>query len=207
MDFLHSIGQNIYFFARTRVRIRSRAIKIVPILAILCAWVTPSLHADEKAFKSAIKNVSHKDLGVSLSAVNLLGRAHDERAVNVLSQAYAKETRMPVRRAIVDAIGLLRLPSCQPALIQALQDPDAQVRQSAVIALEGVGGKDSEEALLQQVDQEPELAVKSHLVQVLGRSHHPRAQEGLNKLATDASPELQRLAKQELKKRSQSKKK
>src|SRR5579864_8769759 len=136
-------GQGTFFCACARAHMRSSSIKIAASLFIFSSGLAQPAKTAPQTFQTAQQNVSNIDLGMSLSAVDFLGRSHDEHATAVLSEAFASEKRMPVRRAICDALGLLHFPSGRATLIAALQDPEPQVRQSAVVALELVGGKES----------------------------------------------------------------
>jgi HEAT repeat protein len=200
MDLQLFIGEGNFFFARTRTRILSSA-----LLVLLTAFISTTVLADEKTFADSLSKISNANLGVSLQAVDYLGRSHDRRAVLGLSAAYSHEKRMVVQRAIVDALGLLRSSDAAPVLLQALNNPEPQVRQSAVIALELVGGADNQQAIIDHAAKENDIAVKSHMVQILGRSKHPKSLAALKAFAKDKNSQISRMAQHELDKKAVSK--
>ncbi len=114
---------------------------------------------------------------------------------------------MEVRRAICDALGLLHFSDGRQTLIAALKDPEPQVRQSAVIALELVGGRESQQALVDHAMHENDFAVKTHLIPVLGRSNHPLAKQQLKILANDDDESISQMAQNEMDKKAKNKKK
>jgi hypothetical protein len=66
------------------------------------------------------------------------------------------------------------------------------------VALQTLGGRASEEALLDLSDREPTLAVQAALARSLSRSKNPKAKAKLNAWRGAASPELRRVAQEEL---------
>jgi HEAT repeat protein len=203
MDPLFSNRQGLFLF-RARARRYSSAVAILLFTGFSTAF---GAETAKVSFQTAAKNVTSGDYGVALSAIDQLGRSRDERAVPVLSKAFAAEKRLAVRRAMVDALGLLRFDSARPTLISALNDPEAQVRQSAVVALEAVGGPKSEDALVQQAAAEKNFAVKAHLIQILGRSKNPKALPRLQNFAQDPNSQLRDLAQKEIDRKEKHKKK
>jgi HEAT repeat protein len=201
---MHRLFFNIQspFFYRARARRYSSAAAFLLFTALSTAF---GVETAKVSFQTAAKNVASADYGVSLSAVDQLGRSRDERAVVVLSKALTGEKRMAVRRAMVDALGLLRFDSGRPAILTALQDPEAQVRQSAVVALEAIGGASSDNALIAQAATEKNFAVKAHLIQILGRSKNPKAQQRLERFAEDSNSQLRDLAQKEIERKEKRK--
>ena len=100
----------------------------------------------------------------------------------------------------MDALGHLGYAEGRHALIAALQDPDSQVRQSAIAALSVVGGKESESALRDRVDDETDSDVKSHLIYHLGQTHSSQDFDKLQTLKDDDDPRISQMAGHELKK-------
>jgi len=189
----------ILFFARAQGRPRSSLLQIGSIFIYFSLFAfLPARAAFTSSVQDTAKNISDADLGAALSAIDTLGRSRDEAAVELLAQAFSQEKRIVIRRALVDALGLLRFPSATPALTAALQDPQAQVRESAAVALEAVGDPRGDEALIAQASSEEDLGVKSHLIQILGRSKNPQALEQLQELAKEDDPQIKKMAQDEL---------
>jgi hypothetical protein len=198
------IGFSNFFIARACTRTENLRIASYFGSILLLGFCSSILLASRVSENS--KNITKADLGMALSAIDALGRSRDEAAVDPLAQAFKIEKRMEVRRAIVDAMGLLRYASSIPTLKMALQDKEPQVRQSAVVALESVGGAESEMALLAQASSEKDFSVKTHLVQVMGRSRNAKSKPALESLAADKDPQLQKMAQTELDRKAKSKK-
>ncbi len=197
MKFLLFIVLGVFFFARVRTRTIIRINALIFSLLLLLPLLAL---ASNQNLQHSVTNIANPKLNISLPAIESLGRSKDPQAVAPLSQAFANEQRSLVRRYLVDALGQLGFPQGRATLIKALKDNDAQVRQSAVAALSIVGGKDSDEALMQQADNEKDPAVVSHLIFHLGQMRDPRALGKLQKLQNSKDPKISDMAKQELKK-------
>jgi HEAT repeat protein len=172
---------------------------------ILCAVLFSLPQASEaldKKLAKATTQISDSNLDICLPAIELLGHSRNGEIVNVLTQAFANEKRALVRRYLVDALGLLGRRLGQPTLVKALSDSDAQVRQSAVVALSSYGDTASQQLLLDRAQNEQNFAVKAHLAQALGRSKHPQAKQRLQQYSQEADPKLRQVAKEELTRRS-----
>lgn len=191
-NFFH-IRMGHFFFARACACKYSSALALIFSIAFSASAAPAPV-----SFQAAVKNLSSQNYGICLAAIDQLGHSGQERATLALAQAFNGEKRMIVRRAMVDALGLLRFASGRAVVVTALQDPDAQVRQSAVIALEAIGGSESDAALLQQAANEKDFAVKANLIQILGRSRNPKAAERLKAMAQDKNPQLRDWAQKEI---------
>ncbi len=190
------------FRARTHAFERStmRQTLTLAIFALLIAPLTDTQAA--MVAPNDFNLVTSSDTGLCLPAIERLGASHDsDCATFPLIQALAAEKRPVVRRYLVDALGRLRSPDSVPALKIALRDPDIQVRQSAVVALEAVGSDDSDLLLQQQAGTEKNFAVKNSIVHVLGRSKNPKDETALHDWARDDDPEIQKIVNEELKKK------
>ena len=192
------IGQNIFFFARAHARI-DRALLTAALSALFLATIIPSFAHSADWHKNAAK-ISDSKMSICLPAIESIGLSKDPGAVTPLSQALASEQRALVRRYLVDALGHLGYAEGRHALIAALQDPDTQVRQSAIAALSVVGGKESEAALRDRVDDETDSDVKAHLIYHLGQTHSSQDFDKLQTLKDDDDPRISQMADHELKK-------
>jgi hypothetical protein len=169
---------HLFFFARARMHAFERhTIRIQNLLVFLALVISlpAASHALDKKLQKAASQISNPSYDVCLPAIELLGRSKNIEAVPPLAKAYPKENRPLVRRYLIDALGLLGSRDSQPVLAQALNDSDEQVRQNAVVALSRYPDAASQQLLVNRADTEMSPAVKSHLVQALGRSQHPAA--------------------------------
>jgi HEAT repeat protein len=194
-----------FIIARARRGTRTKSFKNAFILVAFITIVSVPSWSINPSLTQALNSISDPKLSVCLPAIEQLGNSHDGDVVPALTQALGQEKRPTVRRYLVEALGRLRSPDAVPALTQALSDQDFQVRQSAVVALELVGGDDSPEILVNQATQEQDSRVKTYLIRALGRSKHPKADQALKTLAQDQDQELQKMAQEELGKRAQQK--
>ena len=187
------------FLSRARVSARTESAKIVLIICSLSFCVPSLALALNSTLQLAANNISDGKLNICLPAIETLGRSKDASAVAPLINAYAAEQRPLVRRYIVDALGMLKNDAAIPTLANALQDPDIQIRQSAVAALSLIGSPAANDLLFKAAGREKDRSVKTHLAHALGHSSHPRAGDALKQLAGDADPDVRRLANNGLK--------
>ena len=182
------------FLSRARACTRTEGAKIALIICTLSFGTTTISFALNGALQQAANTITDAKLNICLPAIEKLGRSKDASAVAPLINAYAAEQRPLVRRYIVDALGLLKNNAAIPTLDQALQDPDIQIRQSAVAALSLISSPAAHDLLIKAASQEKDASVKRHLAHALGHSSHPKAGQALQKLAGDADPDVRRLA-------------
>jgi HEAT repeat protein len=93
-------------------------------------------------------------------ALKLLGRCRSEAAVDVLL-GRATDERHTFAAAAITALGLIGSPRSFAPLIEASRHPDDERRICAVSALGLVGGEIAQHRLLDLLDQEDELPVRS----------------------------------------------
>ena len=127
--------------------------------------------------------------------------------MTALINAFEHEPRPLVKRYIVDALGRIGHRAAVGTLQTALQDPDEQIRQSAVVALSTIGGPQAEDALITHAANETSYAVKAHLAPALGRCKSGQALDQLNRWTGDKDPVLKRLADEGIQKHRRSDKK
>jgi HEAT repeat protein len=187
------------FLSRARASARTEEAKIALIICSLSFCVPSFSFALNNNLQQAANKISDAKLTICLPAIEKLGSSKEASAVAPLASAFAAEQRPLVRRYLVDALGNLKNNAAIPTLAQALQDPDTQIRQSAVAALSLIGSPAAHDLLIKAASQEKEAAVKTHLAHALGHSSHPRAGEALKKLSGDADPDVRRLAETGLK--------
>jgi hypothetical protein len=199
MDLTISIGRKKNF-TRARASARTEVAKIALIICSFSFGGPAITFALDSVLQQAAAHISDGKLEICLPAIEKLGHSKDASAVAPLASAFATEQRPLVRRYLVDALGLLSNPDARPTLILALNDADAQVRQSAVVALETLGGKESEQALAEHAQNETDFAVKAHLIPALGRAHDPKALDQLKELQNDDNDQISGMADQEFKK-------
>jgi HEAT repeat protein len=202
IDRLFIVLQSVFFFARARAHARSRMMKIVLIFGAFASLPINPSYAAKNSKPSLAHDIRSEKLEICLPAIETLVRSQDADSVVLLTQAYQTEKRALVRRYIVDALGLIGSRQGQPTLVNALQDADSQVRQSAVVALRSYGDAGSQQALIDHAQQETNFAVKANLAQALGHSRHRDAVKTLQKLGQDSDPKMRKIAQDELNKRS-----
>ncbi|MBL8862637.1 MAG: HEAT repeat domain-containing protein [Planctomycetes bacterium] len=98
--------------------------------------------APEAAWVRFLPDLKHADEGVRWDAVSVLGDANDPAVVPHVVPML-KDPSFIVRMAAARVLGeKLRAREAVPALIEALEDADSAVRESAWIALRAITGKD-----------------------------------------------------------------
>ncbi len=116
-------------------------------------------------------------LGERIALVRLLGRTGSERARKVLL-ALADAEPLALRVAVVDALGIMGLPSrkVDQTLLDALDDDALELRQAAAVSLARVGTEHAARALLHRLGvsaEQDRSAMGLALSGVLERSSEP----------------------------------
>jgi HEAT repeat protein len=198
MKLQESIGQKNLFFARTRVyrKYILSAFALSGLLITQADSATPSpLDAQTQQQLQAIQNANTQ---ICLSAIQALGKSRNPAVVQPLSNAFAQENRPVVRRYIVDALGNLRNRAAIPALKQALNDPDLQIRQSAVAAVGLLGAGDVQAILLEHAAIEKDPVIKRQMVHHLGLLNTPESKKALKTFSQDRDQTVRDMAGQQL---------
>ena len=195
------IGKVIFFFARAHARTRSRVLEIGWFYGAISLFAASIALAASPVVNTAIKNISSQNLDLCLSAIDALGKAKEMTGAIALAAAYESENRVLVKRLIVEALGQIGRAEGRAAVIKALGDADAEVRQSAVISLSLIGGRESDQAIVKQAANEQNKAVKLQMMSALSRSRGPRAFGRLQQLKDDDDAEVSDRADQEIQKR------
>jgi len=114
-----------------------------------------------------------------------------ERLIEELSSA-----DVDVRKLVVDALAAIEDPTCCPAMVDAVDDPDPNVRAAAAEALGAVGGMQEIERLMQAAsDRDEEILVRLSALRALC---HMEASIGVASLADAIDDSLLRPAAFEL---------
>lgn len=152
------------------------------------------LYAQEIDVKTKIKELKHKDPKVRITAIQSLGKVQNEDIVRALTDAYKKEKDAYLRMQIVDSLSVNQSTSALAGVISALDDPNPQVRQTAVIALGYYGDNEKiVNALSTLFDNEKEEAVKFSIVNTLGQQKNKTAVSGLGKALDKKNDKRMRL--------------
>ena len=121
------------------------------ILSRTCAqpWRLRSVGIGDPTKASALLPLlADDDPDVVRAAARALGSIHDSAAAAPLAEALTQADQpLLVRRALAAALAAAPHPDAQPALLQALGDPDPQVRGYAAEALGHVGNEDAHDVL------------------------------------------------------------
>lgn len=96
-----------------------------------------------------IEDLSHERWNVRRAAAEALGQSGAAEAVQPLAELLEREEWKMVRLTAVEALGRLGDPRGVPALVEALQDLDRDVRQAAAEALGKIGDPQAAKPLLQ----------------------------------------------------------
>lgn len=134
---------------------------------------------------------------VRVHAVEALGQLEDLRALNTLTAAL-KDANADVRRQAADAIQSLDgIKTAPKALIDALADPDKEVRQAVADAL---GDIEDEAAVpaLKRATSDGDSDVRRAAAEALSRIGGADAIQALMGLLKDADPEIRRIAAESL---------
>jgi len=187
--------QRNFFIARAHKRTRSIVQQILACFSgVFISLANLPAQAALKTPTIDQSTLNNPSLDVCLPAIQSLGRSRNGASAPLLIAAYDAEQRDLVRRAIVDALTLLRQPAARPVFFNALQSNDAQLRQSAVIGLSALGDPDSEIALADHAASETDFAVMAHLIPALGRARHAQAHARLQALRKHSDPRLREMA-------------
>jgi HEAT repeat protein len=198
------IGKGTFFFARARVCTRTRLYKISSISGLLFLFSVSTSLTAAPPVKQAIKNLSSSNLDLCLPAIDVLGKSKGEAAAIALVNAYELENRLLVKRMIVEALGQIGRPEGRKTVVKALEDADPEIRQSAVVSLGLVGGRESDQALVKQAAIEQNQTVKLQMIHVLGRSRNPKAFDRLQQLKDDDNGDVSDAANEQIQKRIKS---
>lgn len=136
-----------------------------------------------------VKGGSEVDSDRAERALGRLGMAAAPEALASLASAQG-----PERARVVRLIGRLAR-SVQPdeardlrqALLERLEDVDDVARRQSIVALGRLGGDEVVPALCARIDRETRVEHHRALADALGKSHDPRAREGLERLRVHAS--------------------
>ena len=207
MKLQESIGQKNFFFARTRVR----SLVVTPVKTgaqwLLMLWIPAfagmtavNLSAADLDAKTnqQLQAIQDPSTQICLPAIEALGHSNNPAVVQPLADAFAQENRPLVRRYIVEALGYLRNRAAIPVFKQALNDPDVQVRQSAVASVGLLGAGDEQAILLEHAAGEKNPVIKRQIVHHLGLIHTPEANKALKTFNQDSDATVRDMAGQQL---------
>jgi HEAT repeat protein len=98
------------------------------------------------------------------------------------------------RLAAIHALAWLEAPAAYPALVKALDDSDAQVRQAAVAALGELADRRAVSHLFKRLAKDPAPGVRAEAAYRLGQLDGPVVLPALRAASTDADPGVRRWA-------------
>ncbi len=102
---------------------------------------------------------SESDADVLRATVTALGQFKDERAVNSIAiQLNARDLRL--RLAALEALGMTGHQSAVDIIVDTLEDPNAEIRRQAVLALQELGAKQAIPQLQARLPEEENKEVK-----------------------------------------------
>lgn len=96
-----------------------------------------------------VRTLPDKDEKVRRAAVSALGQIDDPQASGALIAQYHREKSVPVRRDIVESLGVLKAETATPLLIKAAEDPYIPLRIAALKSLNQIGSPDGHAAIVQ----------------------------------------------------------
>ncbi|MCD6412845.1 MAG: HEAT repeat domain-containing protein [Elusimicrobia bacterium] len=111
---------------------------------------------------------SEDDLGLRISALNVLGVLGDEKALPLMIESL-KDKNSRIRTIAAQALGRLRNPKATKPLLEATRDSDKNVRLYAVRSLGEVGNKEVVKDLEKLIEKEKNNSVKIEFARSLGR--------------------------------------
>jgi HEAT repeat protein len=201
MELRNLIGQSNFFFTRacTCLPAGRRARSILFVFALVLASISSSIIADsnfplDAQTQQQLQAIQNANTQICLPAIEALGRSNNPAVVKPLADAFAQENRPVVRRYIVEALGYLRNRATIPTLKQALNDPDIQVRQSAVAAVGLLRASDVQSLLLEHAASEKDPVIKRQIVHHLGLLHTPEAKNALKTFSQDKDATVRDMA-------------
>lgn len=142
------------------------------ILALTAALAAATVPATALTLEEAYENVEHGTLAEQCEAVEYLGIAGDEAALEPLIVALSDENP-ELRQCAAMALGELGLGRAVPALARALRDRDRAVQWFAAASLAKLG-EPAVKTLLAELRSDDEDAVVGATI-ALGRMREPRA--------------------------------
>ena len=107
------------------------------------------------------------DLGLRISALNVLGVLGDARALPLMIQTL-KDKNARIRTIAAQALGRLRKPEATKPLLEAAKDPDRNVRLYSVRSLGLLGDKSATKGLEKLLEKEKDNFVKVEIARSLG---------------------------------------
>jgi HEAT repeat protein len=135
------------------------------------AWALGNLgeHAPEASVLALVPLLGDSSLGVSAAAAEAVGKiGASQRALDLLTHAL-RDHSAGARRAAMQALAWLEEPSTYPYIQQALNDPDADVRQGAIAALGELGERRAVSAMLDRLLHDPDTGVRAEAAYRLGK--------------------------------------
>jgi len=121
----------------------------------------------EKSVAALLPQLKDADEGVRSGAVSALGKVGSPTPVAKLIEMMGKDTP-PVRRVAIGAIALIAHPSCEPALVEAIGNPndDNEARAQAAVGLGRIGSPTAIATLIRAI-QDYDLRVQEAAVSAL----------------------------------------
>ncbi|MFZ2959865.1 MAG: HEAT repeat domain-containing protein [Candidatus Ozemobacteraceae bacterium] len=136
----------------------------------------------EKALPVFRKALTEKPLEFGIFAIAGLGRIGNEEAVGLLKD-FLHHKEWFLRKRVVDALSLSKVPQAVPPLIESLADPSVQIRRAAVESLSKVGSMALD--LLIKALETDSHDLKIGIIRSLGQIHDRRVVEPLTKSLSD----------------------
>jgi HEAT repeat protein len=200
MDSRLSNGLRKNFFTRACPRIVRSALAVTCGLILSLAASAAQVGKLDAETSSKLQAITNAQLQICLPAIEALGRSNNPAVIKPLADAFALENRPVVRRSIIDALGSLRSRSAIPTLKQALNDPDVQIRQSAVAAVGLLAASDEQAILLEHAAGEKNPLIKRQMVHHLGLLQTPEAKNALKAFSKDSDASVRDMAARRLNK-------
>lgn len=142
-----------------------------PAVRAMSAWALGSLGEDvlDQAGFELAKRLDDPSPAVKLASARALGALGGTQLIIELLKKQLARSDVETRRAAVQALTWLEAGSAYPALIAALGDPDAQVRQGAVAALGEMVDPRSLPAIRDRLLKDTDAGVRGEAAYRLGK--------------------------------------
>ncbi|MGH7232983.1 MAG: HEAT repeat domain-containing protein [Nitrospiraceae bacterium] len=175
-----------------------RALRDVdPLARQYSAWALGNLgdQAPEEAGSALVALLSDSSPAVAGAAAEAIGQIGASQRVLDLLIGAVRAPSVNTRRAAVKALAWLEAPSTYSAMVQALNDPDAEVRQGALAALGELGDRLAVPAIQDRLLHDFSAGVRTEAAYRLGKLGDGGAMPALQRvLESDPESKVRRWA-------------
>lgn len=159
----------------------------------------PMKVSTKKDIDALLKQLKNEDDDTRINAAWMLGNVKnkDKRIVPALADRLLHDENGPVRWYAVKSLGKLKDRRAIPAILEAVNDVDTEVREDVVQAFGRIGGKDLVEPAVKMLDDDF-ISVRVAAVMAVESFNDPRGNKAIVRMLEDPEPSVRRTAARSL---------